>query len=562
VRPEDREGRPWFTVPNNTVSSAVRLNLRGREPRGVVDPAARDQVCTSLALHLAELVDLDTGRPVVTAVVRAEDLYGSDVDDRFPDLLVEWRHDTPVEQVWSPRVGALDVPYGHWRTGDHRGGGLLAVRAAGLAPGRRAGAVGLERVAPTLAGLLGLTLPDVDGAPVADLLPGGGDEVGATPATAEPAPEDVVAAASTRWRTSTRATEPIRRQLSLRLQALLDLPALEQRRQHADRRLDALEAHQDVLGEAVARVEDAAHRALDRAVEVGAAAAEAGRRIHEASGGLQHLARYAEGVAAQVGLHDERLGHLYRLAEIDTTMRWVELADVPPSLNVSVVTATWNRSDVLGRAIGSVLAQAYPRWELLVADDGSTDDTAAVVARLGDPRIRHLPGGHAGANASRNRALDAATGDVVVYLDDDNVMHPLWLKALVWAFTQRPEVRVAYGARVIDDVERVHDRTRSGGMPWVQFEPWDRAKLERGNFADMGVIAHRPRPDIRFDPSIVAFGDWDVFLRLTADERPLELPVVAIGYTTGRADALTLAEGPGEVSYIRAKASGTEGVGS
>lgn len=86
---------------------------------------------------------------------------------------------------------------------------------------------------------------------------------------------------------------------------------------------------------------------------------------------------------------------------------------------VSVVLPTWNRAHLLPRAIDSVLAQLEPGDELIVADDGSTDGTAAVLAGYGPPvRILALP--HGGAGAARNAAWRVARGPLVAFLDSDD----------------------------------------------------------------------------------------------------------------------------------------------
>jgi glycosyltransferase involved in cell wall biosynthesis len=186
-----------------------------------------------------------------------------------------------------------------------------------------------------------------------------------------------------------------------------------------------------------------------------------------------------------------------------------------------------------------VLDQTYENWELVIVDDGSTDDTAGVIARLADARIRTIEGTGSGTCAARNIGLSQAKGDVIAYLDDDNLLEPLWLEAVSWAFAQRPDVDVLYGARVIDDVGRVHGR-ETVGEPMLQFEPWDRAALEWANFADMGVLAHRSGlAEATFDESLVQMGDWDLFLRLTEDKDPLMLPVVAMRYFTTQDVRLT-----------------------
>ena len=213
---------------------------------------------------------------------------------------------------------------------------------------------------------------------------------------------------------------------------------------------------------------------------------------------------------------------------------------MPESLLVSVVLPTRDRSGYLPGAIASVQAQSYGNWELIVVDDGSTDDTPSVLARYADdPRIQVHRTDGVTLPCARNLALEAAAGDVVVYLDDDNTFDPMWFKAVVWAFEQRPDVDVLYAARVIDDIHRV-ERVGVGALPTVHFEPYDRALLERNNIADMGVIAHRAKlPEAYFDTRLTTHADWDLFARLTVDQPPLELPVVALYYVSDSPNRLS-----------------------
>jgi glycosyltransferase involved in cell wall biosynthesis len=175
----------------------------------------------------------------------------------------------------------------------------------------------------------------------------------------------------------------------------------------------------------------------------------------------------------------------------------------------------------------------------VIADDGSTDDTPAVLERLTeDPRIRAVRVDAHGACRARNRALDEIDGDVVIYLDDDNRLDERWLASLVWCFGRRPDTTWLYGARVIDDLQRIETGV-PGGFAEVEFEPFDRERLEHGSFIDTGVIAHRRDDALRFDPDVTYFGDWDLALRLSASAAPVELPAVAIYYATDQPDRLS-----------------------
>lgn len=88
---------------------------------------------------------------------------------------------------------------------------------------------------------------------------------------------------------------------------------------------------------------------------------------------------------------------------------------------VSVILPTHNRANVLGRAIRSVLAQTFPRLELIVVDDGSTDETADVVADFDDSRIRYLKTEQSnGAAAARNLGVHSSNASLLAFQDSDD----------------------------------------------------------------------------------------------------------------------------------------------
>ena len=93
-------------------------------------------------------------------------------------------------------------------------------------------------------------------------------------------------------------------------------------------------------------------------------------------------------------------------------------------LTVSVVIPTYNRAQLLGRAIQSVLSQLGREDEVIVVDDGSTDGTAETVAALAEPRILNIRQSHAGAGAARNRGVAEATRDLIAFLDSDDEWLP------------------------------------------------------------------------------------------------------------------------------------------
>ena len=105
---------------------------------------------------------------------------------------------------------------------------------------------------------------------------------------------------------------------------------------------------------------------------------------------------------------------------------------------VSVVIPTYDRGRVVGEAIDSALAQSHRHLEVIVVDDGSTDDTAARVGRRRHRRVRYLRRPHAGVSSARNAGIAAATGDLVAFLDSDDLWKPDKLEAEVAALAGYP----------------------------------------------------------------------------------------------------------------------------
>lgn len=119
--------------------------------------------------------------------------------------------------------------------------------------------------------------------------------------------------------------------------------------------------------------------------------------------------------------------------------------------SVSVVIPTWNRRELLSRALDSVMEQTLPVSEIIVVDDGSTDGTARMLQERGDPRIRCLRQANSGVSAARNAGLALARGEFIALLDSDDLWHADKTRLQVEWLQARPEFGM-----VLCDVQRVH----------------------------------------------------------------------------------------------------------
>ena len=119
-------------------------------------------------------------------------------------------------------------------------------------------------------------------------------------------------------------------------------------------------------------------------------------------------------------------------------------------MKVSVIIPTRNRLAFLRESIASVEAQSHPNWELVVVDDASDDGTSDWLGTLSDRRMRVMRmEQHAGRSAARNRGLQEAVAEWVLFLDDDDRLKPRALARLVAALEEHPHVVASVGARVV-----------------------------------------------------------------------------------------------------------------
>lgn len=198
---------------------------------------------------------------------------------------------------------------------------------------------------------------------------------------------------------------------------------------------------------------------------------------------------------------------------------------------ISVILPTRDRPERLADAIESVIAQKHQRWELVVVNDS---DRPASLNLPEDERIVVVESGGVGAAEARNLGLDRASGEIITYLDDDNLMDPLWLHALALTCHQNPQATVLIGAQLVAPDPGYHE-THTIRFP-IRFQ-WE--TLIRDNFVDMGMLAHR-RSDMRFDSALPALIDWDYVVRLTLDVTPVLVPALS---------GLYLTDAPSRISY-------------
>jgi glycosyltransferase involved in cell wall biosynthesis len=203
-------------------------------------------------------------------------------------------------------------------------------------------------------------------------------------------------------------------------------------------------------------------------------------------------------------------------------------------MSVSLVIPTFNHVRLIGEAIESALAQTLGDVEILVVDDGSTDDTPSLLTRYAG-RVRVIRQDNRGLPAARNRGLAAARGTYVAFLDADDVLAPTKLAeqrsvlesapALGWTYCDVRIETVATGAAVTAS-ERFGYAARAR-------DGWLFSELIHGNFIPaIAPLVRRTALEAAggFDESLTALEDWDLWLRLSLIAEARYTPAVLATY--------------------------------
>lgn len=182
------------------------------------------------------------------------------------------------------------------------------------------------------------------------------------------------------------------------------------------------------------------------------------------------------------------------------------------SPQVTVIIPTFNRSKMLGKAIRSVLDQDFSDFELLVIDDGSTDQTPSLLKSF-EGRIKTIRQNNKGVSAARNLGIAHASGRLIAFLDSDDYWLPGKLTAQTAFFHSNPESMICQTQEIwIRNGRRVNPKHRHEKRSGMIFEP----SLALCLVSPSAVMVRRHLLDRvgRFDENLPACEDYDLWLRI------------------------------------------------
>lgn len=197
---------------------------------------------------------------------------------------------------------------------------------------------------------------------------------------------------------------------------------------------------------------------------------------------------------------------------------------------VSVVMPTYNRYDVICQAVDSVLSQTYRKFELIIVDDGSSDNTEEMLKQRysyeWNKRLKYFKTDRKGVSHARNFGIEKSEGDYVAYLDTDNTWRNNYLHTMLHLL-QTSFSKCAYSAIAVDN--------QVDKMVFTLFQPlfeWN--SLYEKNFIDLnGFVHHKDLFEELggFDQQMTRLVDWDLILRYTNKYEPRPVPYILVDYS-------------------------------
>jgi glycosyltransferase involved in cell wall biosynthesis len=212
---------------------------------------------------------------------------------------------------------------------------------------------------------------------------------------------------------------------------------------------------------------------------------------------------------------------------------------------VSIVVPTYNRSKLLKECIESLLAQTYSDFEIIVVDDGSTDDTQACITEIVQKHnnVKYYPRPHFGLQATRNFGLRMAHGEFIGFFDSDDLWPPDYIEKMIGALQANPDFDVAYSniMEVVDN--KITGRYITTAQPPTGHITRDLFLRSKPFTLPSSTIFRRKVWDgIFYDETLKRCDDCDAFLRISTRAKFIYVPDVYLMYRQTE-DSLSEAHG-------------------
>ncbi|MBN1217553.1 MAG: glycosyltransferase [Anaerolineae bacterium] len=198
---------------------------------------------------------------------------------------------------------------------------------------------------------------------------------------------------------------------------------------------------------------------------------------------------------------------------------------------VTIVTPAYNAEVYIAQTIESVITQTYPHWEMIIVNDGSTDNTANIISQFKDPRLRYIYQENRGLGEARNTGICVARGEILAFLDADDLWDSKFLEKMVGLLNHHPEAVAGYCG-----FQYINSQGRPVGNPSLQVAPpkiFHKTLIHEGNWLVPCAVVLRKWSVEEiglFDGSLWGVEDTDMWIRLSACHTFVGLSEILVRY--------------------------------
>lgn len=189
----------------------------------------------------------------------------------------------------------------------------------------------------------------------------------------------------------------------------------------------------------------------------------------------------------------------------------------------SLIIPTYNRAHLIGRTIESCLNQTYPHFEIIVIDDGSTDNTEEIVKAFQSPKIKYYKISNSERGFARNFGVSKADGEYVSFHDSDDIVYPHYFQTAFEIVSKHPDIPVFHCAYEI--IQSRHKRHVVKNLVNIS-----KRLMTKGNVLSCHGVFLRKEVALSFpfneDRTIAGLEDWELWLRISTKYEIKHFPIV------------------------------------
>lgn len=207
----------------------------------------------------------------------------------------------------------------------------------------------------------------------------------------------------------------------------------------------------------------------------------------------------------------------------DNVYKHYNIKQIEKKYFVSIIMPTFNRKNIISKAIDSVLNQYFKNFELIIVDDGSDDSSEGYVKEkyrefIESDSIKYFKLNHQGVSAARNFGLEQSSGNIIAYLDSDNQWHENYLYTMLSRLEGKKEYNCAYC--------NVKITNQNTNREYILNYDFNRKKILKSSFIDLNGFIHKKQLYDKlggFDEELSRLVDWDLIIRYTENNNPLHV---------------------------------------